>query len=203
MNKLLSYSMDFTSFLLENIKIDDIKNIILFGSVSREESGKESDIDIFIDVVGSEKYYKDAIEIIQNKFFESSKFLNYWSAKGIDNNFSIIVGKLDEWRELKNSIISNGISLFSKFKDIPENMQYKVLFSFEKIKPESRRVIIFKKLFGYKRNNKTYIGLIKKYNGLKISSGSIIIPLEYYNIFNKLFREYSIKVKIIKFMEYN
>ena len=36
---LISYGMDFASFLIQKIESKDlIKNIILFGSVSREES---------------------------------------------------------------------------------------------------------------------------------------------------------------------
>jgi len=51
-SKLIAYAMDFASFLIQKIKnIDNINNIILFGSVAREEADKTSDIDIFIDVV--------------------------------------------------------------------------------------------------------------------------------------------------------
>ena len=202
LNKLLAYSMDFVSFLLENIETDNIENIILFGSVAREESTKESDIDIFIDILNSESYYKDTVQKIEDKFFKSYRFLNYWKLKGIENNFNIIIGKLNQWKELKNSIISNGITLYSKFKEYPEKGEHKVLFSFEKIKPESKRVTLFKNLFGYKKNNKKYQGLLQKYNGIRIGSGSIMVPSESYNIFHKLFKKYLIKVKIIKLVEY-
>lgn len=194
--------MDFVSFLLENLKIDDIKNIILFGSVARGESDKESDIDIFIDILDSKEYYKNIIPKIEDKFFKSYKFLNYWSLKGIRNHFNIVIGELNHWKELKNSIISNGITLYSKFKETPENQEYKVLFAFEKIKPESKRVTLSKKIFGYKKKDKQYRGLLKRYNGVKIGSGSILVPLEHYSIFHKLFRKYLVKVKILKFIEY-
>lgn len=202
MNKLLAYTLDFISFLLEHIKIEEIKNIILFGSVARNEYDKESDIDIFIDVSNSEKYYKDIIPKIEDRFFKSYRFQNYWRLKEIKQPFNIIIGKLDQWKELKNSIISNGIVLYSKFKEIPENIKYNVLFSFEKIKPESKRVTLHKKLFGYKKNNKIYEGILKKYNGIKIGGGSIIVPLEHQNIFHSLFKKLSINVKIIEFIEY-
>lgn len=202
LNKLLAYSMDFVSFLLENIEIRDIKNIILFGSVVRDESAKGSDADIFIDILNSEKYYRDIIPRIEDKFFKSYRFLNYWKLKGVENNFNIIIGELNQWKELKNSVISNGIILYSKFKEYPEGGKHKVLFSFEKIKPESKRVTLFKNIFGYKKNNKEYQGLLQKYNGMKIGSGSIMVPLESYNIFHKLFKKYLIKVKIIKLVEY-
>ncbi len=200
LNKIIAYSLDFTSFLLENIESEGIKNIILFGSVTRNEETKDSDVDIFIDVI-DEKKYKN-IPKLTDKFFNSSKFLNYWKLKGIKNEFNVIVGRLDNWKELKNSIISNGIMLYSKFKEIPENQEYKTLFSFERIKPESKRIMLFKNLYGYKKNNRFYAGLLQKYNGLKLSSGTIIVPLEHYKIFYALFKKYSINVKILKIIEY-
>ena len=49
-SKLIAYALDFSCFLLQKIKDkNEIKNIILFGSVSRDESSSSSDIDIFID----------------------------------------------------------------------------------------------------------------------------------------------------------
>ena len=194
--------MDFASFLLENIKIEEIKNIILFGSVARNEYDKESDIDLFIDISGSEKYYKEAVPKIEDKFFKSYRFQNYWALKEIKQPFNVIIGKLNQWKELKNSIISDGIVIYSKFKEIPENIKYSVLFSFEKIKPESKRVTLHKKLFGYKKNDKIYGGILQKYNGIKVGSGSIIVPLEHQKIFHDLFKKLSINVKIIEFIGY-
>ena len=45
--KLIAYAEDFISFLLEklNKESDKIKQIILFGSVARDEDSKNSDID--------------------------------------------------------------------------------------------------------------------------------------------------------------
>jgi len=49
---LISYSIDFVSFLIQKTKSrEKIKNIILFGSVARGEADRESDIDLFIDIV--------------------------------------------------------------------------------------------------------------------------------------------------------
>ena len=47
---LIAYAMDFSSFLIQKTSGEKIKNIILFGSVARGEAGKESDVDLFIDV---------------------------------------------------------------------------------------------------------------------------------------------------------
>ena len=54
--RLISYAMDFTSFLLEKTSFNDkIRNIILFGSVARSEESPNSDIDIFIDITEENK----------------------------------------------------------------------------------------------------------------------------------------------------
>ena len=50
--KLVAYAMGFASFLMQKLgekEAGKIKSIILFGSASRGEAGKGSDIDIFID----------------------------------------------------------------------------------------------------------------------------------------------------------
>ena len=113
-----------------------------------------------------------------------------------------MVGKINEWKELKNSLIANGIVLYDKFKEVPNNARHKVIFSWENIEPESRRVLLSKRLYGYIRNKKEYPGLIKRYNGERLSKGSIIIPSEYGNMFIKLFKSMKIAVKIREILEY-
>ena len=52
--ELVAYALDFTSFLLDRLPertIQSIKSIILFGSVARGTADKDSDIDLFIDVL--------------------------------------------------------------------------------------------------------------------------------------------------------
>ena len=56
--KLIAYAMDFSSFLVQKVKEKyKIKNIILFGSVSREEAGKTSDVDIFFERKEPQSFY--------------------------------------------------------------------------------------------------------------------------------------------------
>lgn len=201
-NKHLSYAIDFVSFMLEDLDLDKIKNIILFGSVARAESTKESDIDIFIDVLEQENEYERKIKSLKEEFYNSKFFNNYWKLKGIENEISIKVGKLNEWTELKDSIISNGITLYSKFKELPENYKHYVFITFSNIKPESRRVLLHKKLFGYNYNKKHYNGLLEKFNGVKISKGTIMLPLEHKNIFIQFFKRLKIQIKIRNVIEY-
>src|SRR3989338_7391321 len=56
--KIKAYASYFASFLINNLDdFSNLKSVILFGSVAREEAGKDSDIDIFIDVKKANKNY--------------------------------------------------------------------------------------------------------------------------------------------------
>lgn len=200
---LLAYAVDFTSFLLERINLDNIKRIILFGSVARGEASDESDIDLFIDVNTDEKGIQKEIYRIISEFVSSVKFGKYWILKDVKNQIKPVIGKLDDWKELKNSIISNGIILYGRFEEVPEKAIHKTLLSWENVKPESKRVLLSKRLFGYRKGKKSYDGLIKKYNGERIGKGILAVPSYNEKIFLKLFKDMKIKIKIKKILEYS
>ena len=62
---------------------------------------------------------------------------------------------------------------------------------------------MFKRLFGYRAEKKEYKGLIQKYGGERLSSGSILIPAKHYVVFMKLFKNMNVTVKIRKIIEYS
>ena len=194
-NKYLPYTIHFVSFMLEYIETDKIKNITLFGSTARNEATKESDIDIFIDINAKEKEYSIEVKKIIEKFYESKFYQNYWNIKGLDNSFNVIIGDINKWKELKDNIISTGITLYTKFKSIPDNQKHSLLIYFENIKPETKRVLLYKNLYGYNTKGKHYTGLIEKYNGIKINKGTVLVPLEYKNLLLSLFKRYNITIK--------
>lgn len=200
--KLLSYAIDFVSFFLERVGIEKIVRVIVFGSVARGEADSDSDVDLFVETVNNLNIEKD-VEKIKDGFFSSVRFRNYWELKGIKNDIKIIFGKLDKWKDIKNSVISNGFLLYGKYESIPRNAVHKTIFSWEKIKPESKRVLLFKRLFGYKAEKKEYKGLLSKHGGERLSKGSILVPNKYSNIFMKLFKEMKVAVRIRKIVEYS
>ena len=54
--ELISYALDFASFIVQNLKeLDKVQSIILFGSAARDEAEKDSDVDIFVEVTSNEK----------------------------------------------------------------------------------------------------------------------------------------------------
>ena len=194
--------MDFASFLIQKIKNKDlIKNIILFGSVSREESVEESDIDIFVDInKDNQNLEKEIIQILE-QFLDSTKYKNYWKLLGIKNEIKLTVGILDKWKELKPSIVANGVTLYGKFKSDIKG-EHKTFLVWENIKPNSKRVLFNKQLFGFKQKKRFYEGLLQRYNGERLGKGCIIVPLENSLIFQKLLKKHKIQFKIKKIIEY-
>lgn len=201
-SKLAAYALDFASFLIQKIEKNEIKQIILFGSTAREEANKNSDVDIFIDVIKENKLLEDEIRKVLEDFMESAKYKNYWKPLGIENDISLTIGKLEKWGDLKSSIIANGIILYGKFKPEIIGGNHKTFFIWENVAPNSKRVLFNKQLLGYKQKGRFYEGLIQRYSGERMGKGCILAPLEHATEFHKLFKKYKISVKIKKVVEY-
>lgn len=190
---LISYAMDFSSYLIRNT--EKIDKIILHGSISRGDFDKNSDIDIFID--SSNKNAEREIKKIEDNFYKTDIYKK-WKLKGEVNEISLIIGRLDneEWKDLKRAIISTGILLYGKYNSNIQNMNNYVLFVFENIKPESKRVFIHRKLFGFKTGKKKYSGLIEEIKGIKIGKNSILVNSEHAKKIKDLLKSKKITPKI-------
>jgi predicted nucleotidyltransferase len=175
---LIAYAMSFVSFVLPKIKVNEI---ILFGSVSRGDYGKESDIDLFFDVDNNDdNQEKEIKKVLDNELikFSKSKIGETWSLMGIKNNISIKVGKLDEWK-LKRSIISDGIVLYGKYKELPKGIEKFIYFNIKPIKNIAKRNKIIRSLFGRKEENYNNEGIINKFKGSRLTPTSFLIHSEY------------------------
>lgn len=190
-----AYASSFVSYLLVNLK--DTKNIdkvILFGSVAKDESNRESDVDIFIELKNkNEKIEKEAEKIIES-FYKSREAL-FFKAKGIDNKINLIVGKLDEWKELKTSIESTGIVLYGNYVSSDISGKKYSIISWDRI--EKNRGAFLNKIYGFKIKGKTYKGLIEKLDGKKIGKSSIMIPVEHREDIIILLKIYKVNAKIM------
>ena len=76
-----------------------------------------------------------------------------------------------------------------------------LLISWENVKPESKRVMLNRKLFGYVKNGKTYGGYASQYDATRISKGALLVPLEYRHIFEAIFHSYKIPLKVHSLIE--
>ena len=173
--KLIAYANSFVSFVFPNLV--NVNEIILFGSVAREEATIKSDVDLFFNVDSNKvaKKLEKEIKILLDKFYKS-KIAEIWSMKDITNNINIKVGNLDKW-SLKRSIVSDGIVLYGRYKKTPEKLKGFVYFNLSPIKNITKRNRILRRLFG--RKEKTYLteGIIEKDGGKKLSALSFTVPL--------------------------
>ncbi|MDO8661398.1 MAG: nucleotidyltransferase domain-containing protein [Candidatus Woesearchaeota archaeon] len=173
---LISYALSFVSFLLDTIVGKDIQRIILFGSVARGDFTKDSDIDLFVEV--EEKQEQEIQK--QLVLFRQSQFEKMWVLKGVTNDISLKVGKLQQWK-LKRQVISSGMLLYGKYDELPENTTYCLLVQTDVSKNSvSKQMRVWRALYGYvqKIGAKRYEqqGLVQKAGGKKLGKGVFIIP---------------------------
>lgn len=179
MNKeLLSYAIDFVSFLVDRIpqkEMANIKEIILFGSVPRGEAGKTSDVDVFVNVIKRDNLER-TVEKIANDFYNTEIFRK-WKLRGVENEIKAIVDKMDAWKDLKVSLISDGITLYSKYLGHVRGKQQVIIY-WGKVKPDSKRVLLSKKLYGYSYRGSRYKGLAELTNTAKLAANCVMANLE-------------------------
>lgn len=181
----IAYSQSFVSFLFDSLDEDalnEIETIILFGSAARDDAGKKSDIDIFINVPSKkdlvQKNTEKAVLNAVRLFYESLVFRKVWKMQGIENEINCITGSLEKWDNLKPSMISDGIVLYGKYAGAAKGRQSFVIISWEKVKPETKRVLLSKKLYGYNMNNRRYEGAIGGTGTIKLGSNCLMIPIQ-------------------------
>lgn len=192
-NEMIAYAMDFAAYLLSHM--DGIDRIILHGSVARGDFDEESDVDLFID--SSEKNIENKISKILDDYYSATRFKE-WKLKGIESPISFIAGKLDstEWKDLKRAIMNTGYILYGKYKAEADKIHHYTLFSFENIKPDKKRVAIFRKLFGFSFGKKNFPGIVEKFGGIRIGKGSVLIPIEHVNELKKYLQEKKVSFRL-------
>ena len=192
---LKNYASYFVSYLLNNLKnINNIERIVLYGSVAKEETSRDSDIDIFIEIKKDTKKFEKDIKDIEKNFYQSRESTIFKSKK-IDNMFSIKIGKLKEWKELSRGIASTGIILYGPYetKELPSTIKHFIIIFWNKI--GKNRGSFLNKLYGVKIKQKYYEGLIAKLNGKKIGKSCIMLPIQYKKDIFKLLKEHEVEAK--------
>ncbi|VVB90445.1 Nucleotidyltransferase domain protein [uncultured archaeon] len=198
--KLIAYAMDFSSFLLKSGIAEDIKNIILFGSVARGDFDSESDIDIFVDT-GKGRAIKNKLTKLLSTF-EKSETQEKWKLQGLNNSISVKTGELERW-ELYRSIITCGILLYGKYERMPKDAKYHILFVLDFRKMErSRKIKIWRKLYGYRQKVGEKLieskGFLEELSGKKIKRSVIAVPAEQKEKMLDFIKKYGINHKTIE-----
>jgi len=204
MDETIAYIYDFLSIAMEKNEIkEEIKQIILYGSVAKGTYDKESDIDLFFDIKNKEK-----TELVENFLRKSLKGFEIksektWKLKKISFPISFIVGSLEEetWKGIREEISSSGILLYGPYKELPNNTQHYHLFYYSLTNLSRKEKMKFiRSAFGYslKKNKKEYKqkGFIEEIKGIKLASNVILVPAADSLKIKSLFKKFKINYKI-------
>ena len=191
-----AYASYFASFLINGLNdLSNLKSIILFGSVARGDAEKDSDVDVFIDIKKLNKDEEKNINKILENFYKSREALLF-KTKGIDNKINLIVGKLDEWVDLKKGIENTGVILYGPYIYGGKGERKYAVVSWDKI--GENRGAFLNKIYGFKSNGKGYKGMIEKFQGKKIGKSSIMIPVEDLKELENILKHYKVNAKIVE-----
>ncbi len=184
-------------FVKNVVNIEEIIQIILFGSVAKEEADARSDIDFFIILDKKNKKIQKQIRDVTYKIekdYDRSIQLTFSeeSLKGFDESFL-------------EDIFTNGIIIFSRKYSIKvKNLKLNpfIIFSFSlKNLTQSEKMKIKRALYGGKSYSKykkkiyrtKIVGLLSEEN--KLGKGSLIIERNKSKTIEKIFRRFGLKYK--------
>lgn len=189
--KLISFAMSFVSFLVDRARIE---RVILYGSVAADNFDGESDIDLFVEV--DDRMIKRVKDLLT--LYRKSKNYEKFRLEGVKNDISVKCGKLDEWKDLKRSIVSGGIVLYGRYEGEGEKLKHKILFMTElESRLKSEKIKIWRKLYGYQQKvgKKVYVseGLAEK----KIGRGAFLCSLDRVDEVKNYFKKEKIRYRLM------
>jgi len=197
-SKVVPYAMDFVSFVLEHISqkcAERIRNIPLFGSGARAEYTKQSDIDIFFEVSENMESVEKEVIHASEEFYSSVKNKGYWKLKGFRQIFSCKVGNQAIWGNIYPALLSDGVVLYGKYCSSEIRGSNQALLFWENIPSSTARINLCRILNGYTARGKKYPGMLKRYDSVRLSKGSVLVPLEYRQHFRDIFKKLKVPVK--------
>jgi len=192
--EIFHYAVLAVAYLLSAISETELKrvrNVLLFGSAARFDASEESDIDVFFDVTAPQRlqlFLRSKLNKAAEKFYLTNDALEF-KAKGIGNELSIKVGKLEEWKELAQSISSHGILFYGKYTAKPPDIRGYTILSWES--PRNKGALL-NKIYGYKAKNKRYPGLLEKTKSIKLGKATIMVPAQSRDVFIDALEKYRV-----------
>lgn len=200
--KILQYAILGTAHVLSNLSEKDIPNlraVYLFGSVARMTATNESDIDVFFDTNISTTNQKKLGQRISKQFesFRTSIQGLLFRRERIENSFSPIVGKLDEWNDLKRTISVTGLQLYGP-ATLSLTGEPWLVYTWEKA---HNRGAFLNAVYGYSIHDKKYSGCLQKSSGLKVGKSTIAIPTKNRKEFERLLKKYMVQYRVYEFLK--
>jgi predicted nucleotidyltransferase len=177
---------------LTQTELKRVNNVLIYGSAARFSATEDSDIDIFFDVSGP-KRFQLALRSKLNKSADQFQMTNAaleFKSKGIFNELSIKVGKLEEWKDLSQSMASHAIIVFGKYTGKPHGLGAYTILSWEL--PGKSKGALLNKIYGYKASGKHYPGLLEKNGGVKLGRAVIMVPSQRRDAFIDAIEKYKV-----------
>jgi len=176
-------------------KVEDVKSVILYGSLARGEFTSRSDIDLFILTT------KDKTQIeIHDKVIELEP--------EIGRNIQPTIRTSAELQKTDTGLLQNifqeGKILYLKEPyDIPSAilLQQKpyLIYSFQiSSLPQKDKARFNRQLYEQKRKGYKYKGLLQEIGGQKLSAGCVMMPYEQKKKVEKFFKKFKVKFEQLK-----
>ena len=169
-------------------EINEIKAVILYGSLARGEFTSRSDIDLFI-ITSKEK--KDKIE---GKIIELENQLQRSIQPTIRTETQL---KRTDSGLIQNIFQEGKVLFLREYFDFPvsvllEKRPFAIYkFDISNLK-QNRKTQFNRELYGYKDKKYVYEGLIHKVSGSKLSSGCIIVSFDHKEKVKGFFKKHRI-----------
>ena len=169
-----------------------VRRVVLFGSAARRAATAESDIDLFFDTDAPERFrraLRAKLGAAADRFSLTNAALRL-KAKGVANELSIRVGRLEDWEGLAQSIASHGIVLYGPYTARPPGLAPYTVLSWEA--PGRAKGALLNKFYGYVAKGKRYPGLLEKEGGMKLGKATILVPAKGRDAFIRALEGYGI-----------
>jgi hypothetical protein len=131
------------------------------------------------------------------QFETSVKVTRYWKLVGVRPVLSLIVGDLTVGEPLQPALWKDGRVLFGPYRgQSPSLGQPLALISWGDVGSLSARTNVYRGLHGYGARSRRYAGLLEKFQGQRVSKGSILVPVSALQTFKALFRRQRVPIRI-------
>ena len=176
-------------------KIEDVKAVILYGSLARGEFTSRSDIDLFI-LTTDDKTQKE----VQDKVIKLESEIG----RNIQPTIRTIVELQKTDTGLLQNIFQEGKILYLKEpSDIPSAilLQQKpyLIYSFQiSSLPQKDKARFNRQLYEQTRKEYKYKGLLQEIGGQKLSAGCVMIPHMQKETIEKFFKKFKVKFEQLK-----
>jgi len=176
-------------------KIEDVKAVILYGSLARGEFTSRSDVDLFI-LTTKDKTQKE----IHNKVIELESEIG----RKIQPTIRTITELQKTDTGLLQNIFQEGKILYLREpSDIPSAvlLQQKpyLIYSFQiSSLPQKDKVRFNRQLYEQTRKRYKYKGLLQEIGGQKLSAGCVMIPYVQKKKIEKFFKKFKVKFEQLK-----